>query len=86
MKTLTIPASDLKNKTARVLNQVAYGQATVIVERFGRPVAKIVPVLGKETDLMARELNKTFGKIPDFPNVRSERKFTRKAVSLWPIF
>jgi prevent-host-death family protein len=38
----TISSSDLRAKIKRVLNEVGYGQAQYVVEKFGEPTAVIV--------------------------------------------
>ncbi len=38
----TISSSDLRAQIKRVLNEVAYGRAQYIVEKFGEPTAAIV--------------------------------------------
>ena len=40
----TISATELKNKLSEVLNSVYYNQTTVIVEKHGKPVARIIPI------------------------------------------
>ena len=40
----TISASDLRAQIKRVLNDVGYGQAQYIVEKFGEPTAAIVSI------------------------------------------
>jgi prevent-host-death family protein len=43
MKTTYISLTDLKNKTAEILNLVSFVGVEAIVERHGRPLAKILP-------------------------------------------
>jgi prevent-host-death family protein len=38
----TITTSDLRTQIKRVLNEVGYGQARYVIERFGEPTAAIV--------------------------------------------
>jgi prevent-host-death family protein len=40
----TISSSDLRAQIKRVLNEVGYGQAQYIVEKFGEPTAAIVSI------------------------------------------
>jgi prevent-host-death family protein len=42
MLTRSISSSDLRAQIKRVLNEVEYGQAQYIVEKFGEPTAAIV--------------------------------------------
>lgn len=39
-----VPASDLKNDWHHWLDQVARGRQTLIVTRYGTPVARLIPV------------------------------------------
>jgi len=43
MKKTFISSTDLKNKTAEILNLVSFGGVEAIIERHGRPLAKILP-------------------------------------------
>ena len=38
----TISATDLRTEIKRVLNEVSYGQAQYVVEKFGEPTAAII--------------------------------------------
>jgi len=38
----TISSSDLRTQIRRVLNEVGYGQAQYVVEKFGEPTAAII--------------------------------------------
>jgi len=40
----TISSSDLRTRIKRVLNEVEYGQAEYVVEKFGEPAAAIVSI------------------------------------------
>lgn len=40
----TISTSDLRAQIKRVLNEVGYGQAQYVVEKFGEPTAAIISV------------------------------------------
>lgn len=46
---ITVSATDLKNRTSEILNDVYYGKKDVIVKKHGKSVAKIVPV-GEQFD------------------------------------
>ena len=84
MKVTKLSSTDLKRKTAEVLNLVAFGEVTAIVERYGEPLVKISPI--KKTSTGVKNLEKTiegsFGMIADFPEVTSNRYFRKKRVSL----
>jgi len=68
MKTITIPATELKRNTAEILNIVAYGNTVAIIERHGEAIAKVVPVVGGNRTKKEWEeiLEKSFGSMPIF--------------------
>ncbi len=41
--TTIISATELKNKVSEVLNDVAFKGNVTVIERYGKPIAKIVP-------------------------------------------
>ena len=69
--------------TAKVINAVVYAEKEAIIERYGYPVVRIVPII-KISDRLGKEmlLKKYFGLIKDFPNLKSLRKFKRRPVDL----
>ncbi len=73
--TTVISATELKNKISEVLNSVIFSGNTTVVERYGKPVAKIVPVLEskKNREEIRKALDATFGSLPDFPDVTKFR-------------
>lgn len=72
----TITATDLKNKTAEILNESYFRGKTILIGRYGKPIAKITPIKEKSKDMMflKKILKKTFGTLPDFPQVTKYRK------------
>jgi len=83
MKTTYISSTDLKNKTAEILNLVSFGGIEAIVKRHGHPLAKILPFRGEEKKANLKEnLRKYFGAIADFPEVVKNRYFKRKKINL----
>lgn len=83
----TISATELKNKLSDVLNLVYYNETVTIVEKHGKPVAKIVPVdrpnkMSKKD--IKKVLDETFGSIPDFPDVTKARTFHSRRISFDP--
>lgn len=83
MKTTYISSTDLKNKTAEILNLVSFGGVEAIIERHGRPLAKILPFKEEEKKRNLKEnLRKYFGAIADFPQVFKNRYFKRKKIHL----
>lgn len=44
--TTVISATELKNRVSEVLNEVTFNGNVAVIERYGKPIAKIVPVKG----------------------------------------
>ena len=84
MNTTYVSASELKRNAAEILNSVYYKKNTTIVERFGKAIAKIVPVEerieGKKS--VAKILNNYFGVLPNFPKTKNIRYFRKRNTSL----
>ncbi len=47
---LEVSASEFKNSWHEFLEQVAQGRQEVVVTRYGRPIAKLSPYQGPESD------------------------------------
>lgn len=80
MNKMTISASDLKRNISEVLNKVYFNKDIAVVERHGKPIAEITPIeasVGKKAPVTTY-----FGALPELPEVRKERKFSRKIVDL----
>jgi len=83
MKVTYISSTDLKNKTAEILNLVSFGGVEVIIKRHGRPLAKILPFKEEEKKANLKEnLKKYFGAISNFAEVGKKRYFKRKTINL----
>lgn len=83
MKITYISSTDLKNKTAEILNLVSFGGIEAIIKRHGRPLAKILPFKAEEKKTNLKEnLKRYFSAIADFPEVSKNRYFKRKAINL----
>lgn len=80
--TMTISATDLKNKVSEVLNSVYFGGNVAIVERYGKPIAEIVPVEKPKPDKIniKKALDATFGILPDFPDVTKFRHSRKRKI------
>lgn len=78
--TMIISSTELKNKVSEILNNVAFKGNVAIIERYGKPIAKIVPVKDEKRVVgdIRKALNETFGAIPDFPNVTKFRRSRKK--------
>lgn len=80
-----VSATELKNRVSDILNEVIFTGSETIVERHGKPVAKIMPLFKVNTKSKAeikRVLGETFGSDPDFPDVTKFRTFGRKTPKL----
>lgn len=62
---------------------VAYGEVIAIIERYGEPLVKIVPVAPSEKGIdIEKNLKKYFGAIPNFPDISKKRHFRKRTVDL----
>lgn len=81
-----IGSTELKNRLSEILNRVYYSGNEMIVEHYGKPIVKLLPVkaeASKPTKLeIKRVLDETFGSIPDFPEVTKFRNFRRRSIKL----
>lgn len=83
MDTFNFSATELKRKTAEIINEVVFARREAIIERHGRPVARIIPVIKLETvKSKTAILKKYFGSIKDFPAVNKLRYFRRRRLVL----
>lgn len=80
-----LSSTELKRNTAEVLNTVAYGGTEVVVEKYGEPFVRIVPLIKKRPKMSKKEakrlVDKYFGISPDFPEVTKMRYFRKKDIS-----
>lgn len=84
MNAQTISASELKRNAASVLNDVYFREKVTFIERYGKVIAKIVPLREepkKKKDL-SMILDTYFGIAPDFPEVTKDRVSRKKTISL----
>ncbi|MBI3290472.1 type II toxin-antitoxin system prevent-host-death family antitoxin [Candidatus Microgenomates bacterium] len=86
MHKINISATELKNRVSEILNEVYYRGNEAVVERYGKPIAKIVPAdferPTRNPKDIEKALNATFGIMPDFPDVTKFRRSRRKKFSL----
>lgn len=82
MKTTYLTSTELKRKTAEVLNLVAFGDTTAVVERHGEPLVKIIPAREEKGIDLGKKLIKHFGAIPSFPSVSKMRYFRKRNISI----
>lgn len=81
--TTVISATELKNKVSEVLNNVYFTGNETVIEKYGRPIVKIIPVreVKRSKEEIRKVLDATFGSIPDFPDVRSSRYFRKRKIA-----
>ncbi|MBI2074841.1 MAG: type II toxin-antitoxin system prevent-host-death family antitoxin [Candidatus Levybacteria bacterium] len=79
-----ISATELKNRVSEVLNEAYYKGRVTVIERHGKPIAKISPVKGKieTTESIKNALHATFGSLPDFPDVTKFRRSRKRSIHL----
>lgn len=78
-----ISATKLKNNISYILNEIHYKGNAAVIERYGRPIAKIVPINGEKTvTSLKKVLNESFGMLPDFPDVTKKRRSRKKTIRL----
>ncbi len=84
--TTVISATELKNKVSEILNDVAFKGNVAVIERYGKPVAKIIPTdESLRLERLKKALDQSFGSIPDFPDVtKMRRSRKRKIPALYP--
>ncbi|MBU2052184.1 MAG: type II toxin-antitoxin system prevent-host-death family antitoxin [Patescibacteria group bacterium] len=83
MNTFNLTATELKRKTAEIINEVVFARREAIIERYGRPVARIVPVIKlEEITSKSAAMKKYFGSIKNFPAVSKLRLFKRQRLVL----
>lgn len=78
-----ISATKLKNNISYILNEIHFKGNVALIERYGRPIAKIVPIKdGKTVISLKKALYESYGILPDFPDVTKSRKSRKKIVEL----
>jgi len=78
-----ISATKLKNNISYILNEIYYKGNVAIVERYGKPIAKIAPIKDKETvGNLEKAIRDSYGILPDFPDVTKARKSRKKTIQL----
>lgn len=84
MHKAAISASELKRNVSEILNAVHFEKKITVIERYGKPIVKIVPFDENNTSekSVAPLLKEYFGVLPDFPDVRKNRKFRKRTIRL----
>lgn len=80
--TTVISATELKNKVSEVLNNVYFTGNETVIEKYGRPIVKIIPVreIKRSREEIRKVLEATFGSLPDFPDVTKFRRSGRRKI------
>lgn len=81
MHIVNISATTLKNNVSDILNDVYFDKKTAVIKRYGKIIAKIIPV-DKENKDIRSILDKYFGALPDFTLVSKKRSFKKRSVEL----
>ena len=84
--TTVISATELKNKVSEVLNNIYFTGNETIVEKYGKPIVKIIPIKEhkRSREEIREALDATFGSLPDFPDVTKFRRSGRRKIP--PLF
>lgn len=84
MDTKYISATELKRKTAEIINMVYYEKKVAVIERFGKSLIKMTAIENtkEKKEGISVILDRYFGVLPDFPKVRKDRKFRKKNLAL----
>ena len=84
MNILNVSSSELKQNVAEILNNVYFHRKTAVINRYGKTIAKIVPVAKADTKTTNTKslLDKYFGILPDFPDVSKTRTFRKRNIKL----
>lgn len=82
MKIARLSSTELKRKTAEVLNLVAFGEMVAIIERYGEPLVQITAIKPTAEKDLREKLQKYFGSMPDFPPVSKKRFFRQRGFAL----
>jgi len=82
--TIVVSATELKNRVSEVLNEVTFKGNITVIERYGKPIAKIIPVGQKPKESIAEIINRYYGAMPDFPDVTKLRYSGRRKIP--PLF
>ena len=78
-----ISATKLKNNISYILNEIHFKGNVALIERYGKPIAKIVPIKDEETATSLKKvLDDSFGILSDFPDVTKARRSRKKTIQM----
>ena len=79
MNIIHISATELKNSVSEILDMVRLRKGVAIIKKYGKPIVKIVPILDANPTIDIKTLiAKSYGSLPDFPNVTRLRKSRKR--------
>lgn len=78
MNTFTVTATDLRKNAADILNRVYYEKKIALVERAGRVIVRMHP----EAPSLVPASLRSFGAIPDFPDIINDRRSKKRFLKL----
>lgn len=78
MNTFTVTATELRKNAADILNRVYYEKKIALVERAGKIIVRMNPEETSPTPSLIR----SFGAIPDFPDVTKDRRSRKRLLKL----
>lgn len=84
MNTFTVTATQLKQDTATILNQVQYSGKTALILKHAKVVARLEPLKTQDLSLdHTRKMIEDYaGTIPDFPKIYNDRHDRKKDLSI----
>lgn len=82
MNTIYVSSSSLKNNVSSILDNLRLKGGVAIVEKYGKPIATITPILAETEINIDSVLTKTFGSLPNFPDVIKKRVSRKKSIIL----
>ncbi len=78
MNTFIVTATELRKNAADILNRVYYEKKIALIERAGTVIVRMAP----EERGLRPTLNRSFGAIPDFPDVIKDRRSKKRLLKL----
>lgn len=78
MNTFTVTATELRKNAADILNRVYYEKKIALVERAGKVIVRMHPEALSVSPLSI----KSFGAVPDFPDVIADRRSRKKFLKI----
>lgn len=83
MKKNYLSATEVKENISEILSNAYFRGKVTIVKRYGKPIAKIIPIEEKPSPKMVKKsLAKFFGTEPEFPELKKDRNFRSREINL----